>query len=141
MFFAPRNARRRVVNPAIVLPRKAGVRGVLWILLHPAPPVSLKEAAKSLRRARLRVARMRSIGLCSGRLQAAPLRRGGRGRSSAGLLGIFGLAEGEQRQDKRGTTNRSDQYAKRTNHRGFLPKANTSWATSRLLRCGSQFPL
>src|SRR6267142_812935 len=98
MFFATRNAGRRIVRPAIVLPRKADMRSDLRILGHPASPVGLKEAAKFFCTARLRV----------------------------WLLRIFRLGKREQRKSEGRDGNRQGKQHEQTNHYDFLPAAVAS---------------
>src|SRR5882724_3693829 len=98
MFFATRNAGRRIVRPAIVLPRKTNMRSNFRILRHPASPVAVEEAAKCLRRVRLRV----------------------------WLLRIFGLGKREQREREGRDGNRQGKQHEQTNHYGFLPAAVVS---------------
>src|SRR5712675_2755313 len=98
MFLAARNAGRRIVGPAIVLPRKADMRSDLRILCHPAPPVGVKEAAKFLRRFSLRV--------------------------RVWLLRIFCLGKRDQRKSKGRAGHRQGKQHEHTNHYGFLPAVN-----------------
>src|SRR5258705_13902872 len=95
MFLAARNAGGGIVGPAIVLARKTDMRSALRILGHPAPPVGVKEAAKFLRRVRLRV-RVR-------------------------LLRIFCLGKREQRKSEGRAGHRQGKQHEHTNHYGFLP--------------------
>src|SRR5712671_4132239 len=98
MFLATRNAGRRIVGPAIVLPRKTDMRSNLRILGHPAPPVGVKEAAKFL---------------CSSRL-----------RVRVWLLRIFCLSKREQPKSKGRVGHRQGNQHEHTNHYGFLPTAS-----------------
>src|SRR5882762_2063392 len=98
MFFAARNAGRRIVSPAIVLPRKTDMRSDLGILGHPAPPVGGKEGAKFFCRVRLRV--------------------------RVWLLRIFCLGKREQRKSKGRAGHRQGKQHEHTNHYGFIPTAS-----------------
>src|SRR4029077_12732557 len=94
MLLAARNARRRVVNPPIVLPRIAGIRGLFWILLHPAPPVRIEEVTELFRGGRLR------------------------------LLRVFCLRNRKERESKSSAGNRYREQHEHANHHGLLPAAS-----------------
>src|SRR5882762_1478947 len=98
MFFAARNAGRRIVSPPIVLPRKTNMRSNFRILGHPPPPVGVKEAAKFFCSARLRV--------------------------RVWLLRIFCLGKRKQRKSKGRAGHRQGKQHEHTNHYGFLPTAS-----------------
>ncbi len=127
MFLAARNVGGRVVGPAIILAGIADIRGVFWILLHPALPVGVKEGAKVLRCLRLVRAGMRSTGcLCSGRLQAAVLKTSCRRRAGVRLLSVFRLAKSEQRQRQQRTANARGKRDEHTHYYDFLEAAVAS---------------
>src|SRR5882762_8252490 len=102
MFFAARNAGRRIVSPPIVLPRKTNMRSNFRILGHPPPPVGIKEAAKFLRRFSLRV--------------------------GVWLLRIFCMGKREQRKSEGRAGNRQGKQDEQTEKfRGFLDADWRRW--------------
>src|ERR1700738_3988135 len=115
MFFGVRNAGGRVIGPPTVRAGGPKLRGDRGISPYPALTVGVEESAKFLRRAGLRCAGRRSIGL-----------RGGRSRVSVWLLRILSLAKSEQRQDEHRAAGCNREPCDDTDHYDFLPAAAAS---------------